>query len=142
RLGQLGDFRLLREVGRGGMGVVYEAIQESLNRHVALKILPFAAALDERRLQRFRLEATAAAQLHHPHIVPCFGVGCERGVHSYAMQFVDGRSLADAIAELRAARTSSSEGRPGMLASVPAGVSADGCPVSGTSAADLGVPRL
>jgi WD40 repeat protein/serine/threonine protein kinase len=104
RLGRLGDFRLLREVGRGGMGVVYEAFQESLNRRVALKILPFAAALDERRLQRFKLEATAAAQLHHAHIVPVFGVGCERGVHYFAMQFIDGRTLADAIRELRATR--------------------------------------
>jgi WD40 repeat protein len=104
RLGRLGDFRLVREVGRGGMGVVYEAYQESLNRRVALKILPFAAALDERQLRRFHLEATAAAQLHHPHIVPVFGVGCERGVHYYAMQFIDGRTLADAIRDLRAAR--------------------------------------
>jgi WD40 repeat protein/serine/threonine protein kinase len=104
RSGRLGDFRLVREVGRGGMGVVYEAFQETLDRRVALKILPFAAALDERRLRRFHLEATAAAQLHHPHIVPVFGVGCERGVHYYAMQFIDGRTLADAIRELRDAR--------------------------------------
>ncbi len=103
-LGRLGDFRLVREVGRGGMGVVYEAVQESLNRRVALKLLPFAAALDERRLQRFKLEATAAAQLHHPNIVPVFGVGCERGVHYYAMQFIDGQSLAEVVAELREAR--------------------------------------
>jgi WD40 repeat protein/serine/threonine protein kinase len=102
-LGRLGDFRLIREVGRGGMGVVYEAEQESLGRRVALKILPFAAALDERRLQRFKLEATAAAQLHHEHIVPVFGVGCERGVHYFAMQFIDGRTLAEAIRELRPA---------------------------------------
>jgi WD40 repeat protein/serine/threonine protein kinase len=105
-IGRLGDFRLIREVGRGGMGVVYEAIQESLGRRVALKLLSFAAALDERRLQRFKLEAMAAAQLHHPHIVPVFGVGCERGVHYYAMQFIDGRTLSDAIREFRAARGS------------------------------------
>src|SRR5262249_35436824 len=90
RLGELGDFRLLREVGRGGMGVVYEAEQLSLNRRVALKVLPFAAALDARQLQRFHNEARAAAGLEHPNVVPIYGVGCERGVHYYAMRFIDG----------------------------------------------------
>jgi serine/threonine protein kinase len=99
--GALGDFRLLREVGRGGMGVVYEAEQISLRRRVALKVLPFAAALDPRHLQRFKNEAQAAAQLHHANIVPVHAVGCERGVHYYAMQFIDGQSLADLIAGLR-----------------------------------------
>src|SRR5262249_11554483 len=74
-LGQLGDFRLLREVGRGGMGVVYEAVQVSLDRRVALKVLPFAAALDPRQLQRFKNEALAAAQLRHENIVPVHAVG-------------------------------------------------------------------
>jgi serine/threonine protein kinase len=97
----LGDFRLVREIGRGGMGVVYEARQLSLNRPVAVKVLPFAAALDPRRLQRFKKEALAAASLHHEHIVPVYFVGCERGVHFYAMQFIEGRSLAAIIAELR-----------------------------------------
>jgi serine/threonine protein kinase len=98
--GRLGDFRILRELGRGGMGVVYEAEQESLGRRVALKVLPFAAALDPRQLQRFKVEAQAAAQLHHTHIVPVFSVGAERGVHYYAMQFIDGRPLSDVIREL------------------------------------------
>src|SRR5262249_14802358 len=80
RLNQLGDFRLVREVGRGGMGVVYEAEQVSLGRRVALKVLPFAAALDPRQLRRFQHEAQAAAQLHHTNIVPVHFVGCERGV--------------------------------------------------------------
>jgi serine/threonine protein kinase/Tfp pilus assembly protein PilF len=97
----LGDFRLVREVGRGGMGVVYEAEQVSLGRRVALKVLPFAAALDSRQLQRFKHEAQAAACLHHGHIVPVYGVGCERGVHYYAMQFIEGQSLADLIDALR-----------------------------------------
>ncbi|HZT79275.1 MAG TPA: serine/threonine-protein kinase, partial [Gemmataceae bacterium] len=101
--GVLGDFRLLREVGRGGMGVVYEAEQVSLGRRVALKVLPFAATLDPRQLQRFHNEARAAASLHHEHIVPVYAVGCERGVHFYAMQFIDGRTLADLVAELRRA---------------------------------------
>jgi eukaryotic-like serine/threonine-protein kinase len=102
-LGTLGDFRLLREVGRGGMGVVYEAEQMSLHRRVALKVLPFAAALDARQLQRFKNEAMAAANLRHENIVPVHAVGEERGVHYYAMQFVEGRSLAALIAELQAA---------------------------------------
>ncbi len=96
---RLGDYRILREVGRGGMGVVYEAQQISLGRRVALKILPFAAAIDPKQRQRFQIEAQAAAQLHHPHIVPIFGVGCDQGIHYYAMQFVDGRSLAALIHE-------------------------------------------
>jgi serine/threonine protein kinase len=100
-LGQLGDFRLLREVGRGGMGVVYEAEQISLRRRVALKVLPFAAAIDPRQLQRFRNEALAAAHLRHENVVPVYAVGCERGVHYYAMQFVEGQSLAALIGELR-----------------------------------------
>ena len=99
--GTLGDFRLIREVGRGGMGVVYEAEQISLARRVALKVLPFAHTLDARQLQRFRTEAQAAALLHHPNIVPVYAVGCDRGVHYYAMQFIDGQSLADVIAGLR-----------------------------------------
>lgn len=97
----LGDFQILREIGRGGMGVVYEAIQLSLGRRVALKVLPFAAALDAKQLQRFKNEATAAAQLHHTSIVPVYAVGCERGVHFYAMQLIEGRSLSTAIRELR-----------------------------------------
>jgi serine/threonine protein kinase/Tfp pilus assembly protein PilF len=97
-LGELGDFRLLREVGRGGMGVVYEAEQISLGRRVALKVLPFAATMDPRHLQRFHNEARAAACLHHPHIVPVHGVGCERAVHFYAMQFIEGQTLAELIA--------------------------------------------
>src|SRR5436305_1897371 len=99
--GPLGDFRLVREVGRGGMGVVYEAVQISLGRRVALKVLPFAAALDAKQLRRFQNEAQAAAHLQHPHIVPVYAVGCERGVHYYAMQFVDGQPLSALIDELR-----------------------------------------
>ena len=90
---QIGDYRIVREIGRGGMGVVYEAHQVSLNRRVALKILPFAAVLDQRQIARFRNEAQAAAQLHHPHIVPVFAVGQEHGVYYYAMQYIDGQSL-------------------------------------------------
>jgi serine/threonine protein kinase len=100
----LGDFQLLRELGRGGMGIVYEAVQLSLGRRVALKVLPFAAALDPRQLQRFKYEAQAAAQLYHPHIVPVYAVGCERGVHYYAMQLIEGQTLALLLRQLRQLR--------------------------------------
>jgi serine/threonine protein kinase/tetratricopeptide (TPR) repeat protein len=99
--GMLGDYRIVREIGRGGMGVVYEAEQLSLGRRVALKVLPFAAALDERQLRRFKNEAHAAAQLHHTNIVPLYAVGCERGVHYYAMQYIEGQTLASVIHEMR-----------------------------------------
>jgi tetratricopeptide (TPR) repeat protein/tRNA A-37 threonylcarbamoyl transferase component Bud32 len=97
----LGDFRLVREIARGGMGVVYEAEQLSLARQVALKVLPFASVLDDRQLQRFRFEAQAAALLHHTHIVPVYAVGQERGVHFYAMQYIAGRTLQGVVQELR-----------------------------------------
>jgi hypothetical protein len=97
----LGDFVLVRQIGRGGMGVVYEARQLSLERKVAVKVLPFAAVLDERQLQRFKNEALAAASLEHPHIVNVVFVGCERGVHFYAMRYVDGKNLAQVITELQ-----------------------------------------
>jgi hypothetical protein len=100
-LATLGDFRILRELGRGGMGVVYEAQQLSLGRRVALKVLPFAAMLDPRQLQRFKNEAQAAAMLRHPNIVGVHSVGCERGVHYYAMELVEGHSLAQVIESLQ-----------------------------------------
>jgi eukaryotic-like serine/threonine-protein kinase len=108
--GTLGDFRIVREVGRGGMGVVYEAEQVSLRRRVALKVLPFAATMDPRHLQRFHNEAQAAAGLHHTNIVPVHFVGCERGVHFYAMQFIEGQPLSELIRQFRRA------GKPGSVA--------------------------
>jgi serine/threonine protein kinase/Flp pilus assembly protein TadD len=112
--GVLGDFRIVREVGRGGMGVVYEAEQISLGRRVALKVLPFAATMDPRQLQRFHNEARAAASLDHPHIVHVHAVGCARAVHYYAMQFIDGQTLAALIADLR-----QRSGRPAATAEEP-----------------------
>ena len=100
--GVLGDFRILREIGRGGMGVVYEAEQISLGRRVALKVLPFAAMLDRQQLARFKNEARAAATLDHPNIVAIYSVGGERSVHFYAMQLIEGQSLAQVIDQLRA----------------------------------------
>ena len=99
--GVLGDFRIIREIGRGGMGVVYEAQQISLRRRVALKMLPFAAVLDDRQLQRFQNEAQAAAMLRHDNIVGVHSVGCDRGVHYYAMDLIQGQSVAQAIQRLR-----------------------------------------
>ncbi len=97
----LGDFRIIRELGRGGMGIVYEAEQLSLRRRMALKVLPFAGVLDEQLLKRFKNESLAAATLDHPNIVQVHSVGCDRGVHYYAMQLIEGQSLAETITELR-----------------------------------------
>ncbi len=94
----------MREIGRGGMGVVYEAQQLSLGRRVALKVFPFAAMLDPRQLQRFKNEAQAAASLDHPNIVSVYSVGCERGVHYYAMKYIDGQTLAEVIGQLAGVR--------------------------------------
>jgi WD40 repeat protein/serine/threonine protein kinase len=96
----LGEYRLLREVARGGMGVVYEAEQVALGRHVALKVLPARDGGDPLRLLRFRREARAAARLHHTNIVPVFDVGCADGVHYYAMQFIQGQGLDEVLREL------------------------------------------
>ncbi len=97
----LGDFHLIREIGRGGMGIVFEADQISLKRKVAVKVLPFAATLDRRQLQRFKNEAAAAARLHHDHIVPVFCIGEVGDVHFYAMELIQGQSLAVLIEEMR-----------------------------------------
>ncbi|HMC64981.1 MAG TPA: WD40 repeat domain-containing serine/threonine protein kinase, partial [Gemmataceae bacterium] len=101
---QLGEFHILREVGRGGMGVVYEAVQESLGRHVALKVLPFHSLIVKTHLERFRREARAAARLHHSNIVPVFGVGQHEGLHYYAMQFIQGQGVDAILRELRRLR--------------------------------------
>ena len=91
---RLGDFEIVGEVGRGGMGVVYEARQLSLKRKVALKVLRFAGVADRDAMERFQREAETVAQLHHTNIVPIFAIGEQQGVFYYAMQFIEGRSLA------------------------------------------------
>jgi formylglycine-generating enzyme required for sulfatase activity/predicted Ser/Thr protein kinase len=101
-----GDFRIIREIGRGGMGIVYEAYQGSLNRHVALKFLP-----EHGDVARFRREARAAGRLHHTNIVPVFGVGQHEGRHYYIMQYIDGRGL-DTVFKERAAAADTG-GSPG-----------------------------
>ena len=118
---QLGDYQILREVGHGGMGVVYEAKQLSLGRHVAIKVLGTHALLDPRQLARFQREARSAAKLHHTNIVPVFGVGEDAGLHYYVMQFIQGLGLDLVLDELRrlrqpAARVSPTERAAGKEA--------------------------
>jgi serine/threonine-protein kinase len=110
-LERLGDFRILREVGRGGMGVVYEAEQESLGRRVALKILPSQALLDPDKKKRFQREAKATARLHHTNIVPVYGVGEHDGMQYYVMQFIQGLGLDEVLAELRHLRQAKNPSR-------------------------------
>jgi serine/threonine protein kinase len=116
---QLGEYRILREVGRGGMGIVYEAVQESLGRHVALKVLPFQSLADANHLERFHREAQAAARLHHTNIVPVFGVGEHEGLHYFAMQLIQGQPLSGVLRELECRRRSSAP-RPEEPAENPA----------------------
>jgi serine/threonine protein kinase len=132
----LGDFRILRELGRGGMGIVYEAEQLSLGRRVALKVLPFAAMLDGQQLARFKNEARAAATLDHPNIVAIYSVGCERGVHYHAMQLIEGQSLAEVIDALRAERKEQRAGRNNS--GLPAPRSPLPAPAPGRPSADSG----
>jgi WD40 repeat protein/serine/threonine protein kinase/tetratricopeptide (TPR) repeat protein len=112
RLERLGDYRILREIGRGGMGVVYEAEQESLGRRVALKVLSAGPLLDPKQVRRFEREAKAAARLHHTNIVPVFGVGHEDGHHYFVMQFITGLGLDVVLDDLRRLRQGKSEASP------------------------------
>jgi serine/threonine protein kinase/WD40 repeat protein/tetratricopeptide (TPR) repeat protein len=108
-LRQIGDYRILSEVGRGGMGIVYEAEQISLGRRVALKVLASHLVGDHKTQERFRREAKAAARLHHTNIVPVFEVGRDRDVSFYAMQLIQGQGLEQVIAELRRLRAPGQE---------------------------------
>lgn len=114
---QLGDFEILGEVGRGGMGVVYRARQRSLDREVALKVLPGYARHGRLAVQRFQAEAQAAARLHHTNIVAVYARGEHDGVYYYAMELVDGvgldtviRSRPDLLSTTRARSRGSSAG--------------------------------
>ena len=114
RLQRLGDYRILREIGRGGMGVVYEAEQESLGRRVALKVLSAGSLLDPKQVRRFEREAKAAARLHHTNIVPVFGVGRQDGHHYFVMQFIAGLGLDVVLDDLRRLRKAKSEASPAV----------------------------
>src|SRR5262249_59230293 len=98
-----GDCEVGREIGRGGMGVVYEARQVSLNRKVALKVLSGSVGLSGRAVERFRREAEAAAKLHHTNVVPVYASGEHDGTHFYAMELIEGPSLNHVIRQLRTA---------------------------------------
>jgi serine/threonine protein kinase len=120
---KLGDYRILREIGRGGMGIVYEAEQESLGRRVALKVLA-GASLTAQQVRRFEREARSAARLHHTNIVPVFGVGQEGGTQYYVMQYIPGQPLNEVLKEVRRLRR---EERPaGAAAGGRAGRRGDG----------------
>lgn len=97
----LGDFRIIREIGRGGMGVVYEARQISLGRIVAIKVLPAHLTLRDESVARFKREASTAARLRHPGIVEIYAVGEEKGTHFFAMEFVEGAPLDKVIDAIR-----------------------------------------
>ncbi len=131
-LERLGDYRILREIGRGGMGVVYEAQQLSLGRHVAIKVLPAHALLDSRQFGRFQREARSAARLHHTNIVPVFGVGEQDGVHYYVMQLIQGLGLDVVLKEVYRLRQSGVKEEPAQ---------AGARPVAGAKCSAAGVAR-
>ena len=107
----IAGFRIIREIGRGGMGVVYEAEEEVLSRRVALKVLASSALHLPIQVQRFEREAKAAARLHHTNIVPVFGVGEQDGQHYYIMQYIEGLGLDAVLGELRRQRDAGSGAR-------------------------------
>ncbi len=102
------DFEIRREIGRGGMGTVYEAWQKSLNRVVALKVLPVGISQSATAVQRFKREAQAAGKLSHENIVPIFAIGEAEGIYYYTMEYVDGGSLYDSICVMRGGTSSGS----------------------------------
>src|SRR5689334_9932073 len=116
----LGEFKIVRELGRGGMGVVYEAVQLPLHRRVALKVLGPGIGLTRRAVDRFRREAEAAAKLHHTNIVPVYAIGEQDGTHFYAMELIDGPSLDLVVRQLRQQREGTPAGDGKSTAEVPA----------------------
>lgn len=128
-LRRLGDFQIVRELGRGGMGIVYEARQVSLNRKVALKVLSASLGLTTKAVLRFQREAEAAAKLHHTNIVPIYATGEQDGSHYYAMELIEGPGLDEVISQMRNMQ------KPGVHAKGPEVVSASAATASGTPTA-------
>src|SRR5438270_201501 len=118
---RLGDFEIVRELGHGGMGVVYEARQVSLNRKVALKVLARGLGLTPKAVQRFRREAEAAARLHHTNIVPVYATGEQDDTHFYAMELINGPSLDHVLRQLRQGRGDGESAGPDKPDSMSAG---------------------
>lgn len=106
---EIAGYRLIREIGRGGMGVVYEAEQRSLGRHVALKVMQSRAEVDSPASKRFHNEARAAARMHHTNIVPVFEVGNDAECLFYAMQLIQGQGLDLVINDLKRLRKAESQ---------------------------------
>ena len=100
-LEQLGDFRVIGEIARGGMGIVYEAEQVTLGRRVAVKVLPKDSLRSDKDVKRFQREAQTAAKLHHTNIVPVFGVGHHEGTHYIVMQLISGVGLDEILTEIK-----------------------------------------
>ncbi len=100
-LGTLGDYTLRRQIGRGGMGVVYEAWESSMDRRVALKVLPAGIAADDKAVTRFVREARLAGKLSHPNVVGVYGMGVREQTPFYAMEFVEGEPLAQVLARFK-----------------------------------------
>ena len=93
----LGEYKIVREIGRGGMGIVLEAVHETLGRRVAIKVMVPGALTNPSHFERFHREAVAAASLHHTNIVSVFGAGEDQGFHFYVMEFVDGQSISQML---------------------------------------------
>src|SRR5436853_171494 len=141
---RLGDFEIVRELGRGGMGVVYEARQVSLNRKVALKVLAGGLGLTPHAVHRFHREAEAAARLHHTNVVPVYATGEQDGTHFYAMELIEGPSLNHVIRQLRQAPGTDlvAAGEPAAHGSSQTGPYVEGrdapsAPASGASSTQL-----
>src|SRR5205085_4694094 len=109
------DYELLGEIARGGMGIVYRARQVSLNRIVAVKVLLFGQFSSDEFVQRFRTEAEAAASLQHPNIVSIHEVGEHQGQQYFSMDYVEGKNLAQIIAEYGVRAPALGSGAAGSL---------------------------
>ena len=114
----IGDYRLVRQIGRGGMGVVYEAWEASMERRVALKVLPAGIAADDKAFHRFLREAKTAGRIHHPNVVHVYGIGVREETPYYAMELIEGETLAQIVARLAAARDGSAAQRTQLLEAI------------------------